>query len=70
MRTEPEYHGHFGGRYLSTDGDAPFKQRPFFVLQTLAHAHSASKRSACAWALCFFDRLLARLNERDFTLRQ
>lgn len=67
---EPEYPGHFEVRYLSKDGNVRFKHRQFFVSQTLSHEHVGFEEvDDGVWDLYFFDRLLARLDERDFKLR-
>ncbi len=67
---EPEYPGHFEVRYLSKDGNVRFKHRQFFVSQTLSHEHVGFEEvDDGVWDLYFFDRLLARLDERDFRLR-
>ena len=67
---EPEYPGHFEVRYLSKDGNVRFKRRQFFVSQTLAHEHVGFEEVGDGvWDLYFFNRLLARLDERDFKLR-
>ncbi len=67
---EPEYPGHYEVRYLSKDGNVRFKTRQFFVSQTLAHEHVGFEETGDGvWDLYFFDRLLARLDERDFKLR-
>ncbi len=67
---EPVYPGHFEVRYLSKDGNVRFKHRQFFVSQTLSHEHVGFEEvDDGVWDLYFFDRLLARLDERDFKLR-
>ena len=66
---EPEYPGHYEVRYLSKDGNVRFKTKQFFVSQTLAHEHVGFEEVADGvWNLYFFDRLLARLNERTWKL--
>jgi hypothetical protein len=66
---EPEYPGHFEVRYLSKDGNIRFKTRQFFVSQALAHEWVGLEEVADGvWSLCFYDRLLARFDERDFKL--
>ena len=66
---EPEYPGHYEVRYLSKDGNVRFKGRQIFVSQTLAHEHVGLEETADGvWDLYFFDRLLARLNERTWKL--
>ena len=66
---EPEHPGHFEVRYLSKDGNVRFKTKQIFVSQTLAHEHIGLEETADGvWDLYFFDRLLARLDERTWTL--
>ena len=66
----PEYPGHYEVRYLSKDGNVRFKTKQFFVSQTLAHEHVGFEEVGDGvWSLYFYDRLLARLDERDFKLR-
>ena len=61
---------HFEVRYLSKDGDVRFKPRQFFVIQTLCHEPVGFEEvDDGVWDLYFFDRLLARLDERDYKLR-
>lgn len=66
---EPKYPGHFEVRYLSKDGNVRFKTKQIFVSQTLAHERVGIEETADGmWDLCFFDRLLARLDERTWRL--
>ena len=66
---EPEYPGHYEVRYLSKDGNVRFKTKQVFVSQTLAHEHIGLEETADGvWDLYFFDRLLARLDERTWKL--
>lgn len=66
---EPAYPGHFEVRFLSKDGNIRFKTRQFFVSQTLAHEWVGLEEIADGvWSLYFYDRLLARFDERDFKL--
>ena len=66
---EPEYPGHFEVRYLSKDGNVRFKGHQTFVSQTLSHEHIGLEETADGvWDLYFFDRLLARLDERTWKL--
>jgi len=66
---EPEYPGHFEVRYLSKDGNVRFKTMQIFVSQTLGHEHIGLEETADGvWDLYFFDRLLARLDERTWKL--
>ena len=46
-----------------------FKAKQFFVSQTLSHEHVGLEETADGvWDLYFFDRLLARLDERTWRL--
>ncbi len=66
----PEYPGHFEVRYLSRDGNVRFKTRQFFVSQALSLVYVGfDEFDDGVWSLYFYDRLLARLDERDFKLR-
>ena len=66
---EPEYPGHYEVRYLSKDGNVRFKMKQIFVSQTLAHEHIGLEETADGvWDVYFFDRLLARLDERTWKL--
>ena len=66
---EPEYPGHYEVRYLSKDGNVRFKGHQIFVSQTLGHEHIGLEETADGvWDLYFFDRLLARLDERTWKL--
>ena len=65
----PEYPGHFEGRYLSKDGNVHFTSRQFFVSQALAPEYGGFEEiDDGVWSCSFYDRLLARLDERDFKL--
>ncbi len=67
---EPEYPGHFEVRFLSKDGNIRFKKHQFFVSKALAHEYLGLEEVADGvWSLHFYDRLLARFDERDFKLR-
>ena len=66
---EPEYPGHYEVRYLSKDGNVRFKTKQFFVSKTLLHEHIGFEEVADGvWDLYFYDRLLARLDERTWKL--
>ncbi len=66
---EPAYPGHFEVRYLSKDGNIRFKRHQLFVSTALAHEYVGLEEVADGvWSLYFYDRLLARLDERTFTL--
>ena len=70
MLPVPEYPGHFEVRYLSKDGNIRFKRHQLFVSTALAHEYVGLEEVGDGvWSLYFFDRLLARLDERDFKLR-
>ena len=57
-------------RYLSKDGNVRFHRRQFFVSQALAHEYVGFEEiDDGVWSLYFYDRLLARLDERDFKLQ-
>ena len=57
-------------RYLSKDGNVRFQTRQFFVSQAIAHEYVGFEEVGDGvWSLYFYDRLLARLDERDFKLR-
>jgi hypothetical protein len=63
---EPEYPGHFEVRFLSKDGNIRFKKHQFFVSKVLAHEYLGLEEIADGvWSLYFYDRLLARLDERS-----
>ncbi len=65
----PEYPGHFEVRFLSKDGNIRFKQHQFFVTTALAHEYVGLEEIGDGvWSLYFYDRLLARFDERDFKL--
>ncbi len=67
---EPCYPGHFEVRYVSRDGAIRLKKRQVFVSQALGGEHVGLEETADGvWGLRFFDRLLARIDERDFKLR-
>ena len=62
----PEYPGHFEVRFLSKDGNIRFKKHQFFVSKVLAHEYLGLEEIADGvWSLYFYDRLLARLDERS-----
>jgi transposase InsO family protein len=66
---EAEYPGHYEVRYLSSCGTVRFKTKQFFVSQTLSREHIGFEEVADGiWDLYFFDRLLARLDERTWRL--
>ena len=62
---EPEYPGHFEVRWLSKSGNIKWKRQQPFVSQALAHEWVGLEETADGvWSLYFYDRLLARLDER------
>lgn len=66
---EPEYPGHFEVRWLSKDGNIRFKRHQLFVSTALAHEWVGLEEVADGvWSLYFCDRLLGRIDERDFKL--
>jgi hypothetical protein len=63
---EPEYPGHFEVRYLSKSGNIKWKRQQLFVSQVLTNAYGGLEYDADGvWDLYFYDRLLARLDERS-----
>lgn len=65
----PEYPGHFEVRFLSKDGNVRFKKHQFFVSGALSHEYVGLEETGDGvWSLYFYDRLLARFDERDFKL--
>lgn len=67
---EPAYPGHFEVRWLSKDGNIRFKRRQFFVSTALAHEYVGLEETGDGiWSVYFYDRLLARFDERDGKLR-
>ncbi len=67
---DPGYAGHYEVRRVSTAGMFRFKQRQVFLSQTLSHEWIALEEVADGlWSVYFYDVLLARLDERDFTIR-
>ena len=62
---EPEYPGHFEVRWLSKSGNIKWKRQQLFVSQALAHEWVGLEEvEDGVWSLYFYDRLLARLDER------
>jgi putative transposase len=67
---EPEYPGHFETRWVSRSGTYKWQGRQLFLSQALHHEWVGFEETADGvWSVYFFDRLLARLDERDFKLR-
>jgi len=63
----PEYPGHFEVRWLSKDGNIRFKRHQLFVSTALAHEWVGLEEiEDGVWSVYFYDRLLARLDERTF----
>ena len=72
---EPDYPGHLGGadarpvRYVSRDGAIRLKKRQVFVSQALGGEHVGLEEvEDGVWSVSFYDRLLARLDERTWKL--
>ena len=66
---EPGYPGHFEVRYVSRDGAIRLKKRQVFVSQALGGEHVGLEEVADGvWSVSFYDRLLARLDERTWKL--
>lgn len=66
---EPEYPGHFLPRKVSNSGTFRFRSRQLFVSDTLLQETLGMEETEDGiWAIYFYDVLLARLDERDFTL--
>jgi putative transposase len=66
---EPVYPRHFEVRYLSRSGNIKWKRHQLFVSQALANEYVGLEETADGvWDLYFCDRLLARLDERNFKL--
>jgi putative transposase len=69
-RAEPDYPGHCLGRRGSNAGTFRFKSRQLFLSDTLRQEWIALEETGDGlWSISFYDVLLARLDERDFTLR-
>lgn len=65
----PEYPGHFEVRFLSKDGNIRFKKHQFFLTSALAHEYVGLEETGDGvWSVYFYDRLLARFDEREFKL--
>ena len=65
----PDYPGHYEVRYVSRDGAIRLKKRQVFVSQALGGEHVGLEETADGvWDLYFYDRLLARLDERTWKL--
>ena len=66
---EPGYPGHFEVRYVSRDGAIRLKKHQVFVSQALGGEHVGLEEVADGvWSVSFYDRLLARLDERTWKL--
>ena len=62
---EPPYPGHFEVRWLSKSGNVKWKRQQPFISQALAHEWVGLEEVEDGlWGLYFYDRLLARLDER------
>jgi putative transposase len=67
---EPEYPGHFEKRWISSCGTYKWQGRQLFLSQALHHEWVGFEETDDGvWSIYFYDRLLARLDERDFKLR-
>ena len=67
---EPQYPGHFEVRWVSKCGTYKWKRRQLFISQALGHEWIGFEEVGDGvWSVWFYDRLLARLDERDFKLR-
>ena len=65
----PDYPGHFEVRYVSRDGAIRLRKRQVFVSQALGGETVGLEEVADGvWSVSFFDRLLARLDERTWKL--
>lgn len=76
LRTMPEvapgpaYPGHFETRWVSQCGTYKWRGRQLFLSQALHHEWVGFEETGDGvWSVYFYDRLLARLDERDFKLR-
>lgn len=66
---EPEYPGHCCVRQVRANGILYFRDRSIFVSELLIGQHLALEEIADGvWSMYFYDLLLARLDERTFTL--
>ncbi|MEO0558934.1 MAG: IS481 family transposase [Bacteroidota bacterium] len=67
---EPEYPGHFETRWVSRCGTYKWRGRQLFLSQALGHEWIGFEEVADGvWSVWFYDRVLARLDERDYKLR-
>jgi hypothetical protein len=67
---EPEYPAHFEVRWLANCGTFKWKKRQLFLSHTLGHHWVGFEEiDDGIWSVYFYDVLLARLDERDFTLK-
>ena len=66
---EPAYPAHYETRWVSKCGTFRFKHRQLFLSQALPQEWIGLEEVADGiWSVYFYDRLLARLDERDFRL--
>ncbi|MGI9175293.1 MAG: integrase core domain-containing protein [Rhodothermales bacterium] len=66
---EPEYPGHFEVRWVSKCGTYKWKRHQLFISQALGHEWIGFEEvDDGVGSVYFYDRLLARLDERDFKL--
>ncbi|CAN5637206.1 hypothetical protein BH23BAC4_BH23BAC4_07030 [soil metagenome] len=67
---EPECPGHFETRWISSCGTYKWQGRQLFLRQALHHEWVGFEETDDGvWSVYFYDRLPARLDERDFKLR-
>ena len=65
----PDYPGHFEVRYVSRDGAIRLKKHQVFVSQALGGEQVGLEEvEDGVWSVSFYDRLLARLDERTWKL--
>jgi len=65
----PDYPGHFEKRLISTTGCFSFKGRPIFLSTVLAHEWVGLESvDDGIWSLVYYNVLLARFDERNFTV--
>lgn len=66
---EPEYPGHYERRHVRTNGGFRFRGREIFLSEVLCSEWIGLEEVEDGiWSVYFFDRLLARLDERTFKL--
>ena len=66
---EPEYPAHFRTPTVSKGGNFRFKEKVFFISNTLSGSRIGLEEvDDGLWNVHFYDLLLAKLDERDWTL--